>query len=210
MFRPHRNSQKRYYDKNYIYFITINVQNKTPFFENDVFCDLLVEEIRLAKKLKRFLLYGFVIMPEHVHLLIHPGEEYNISKVMQFIKRHFSRAMNYINGHKNRFPEGDIGQCRLRGGGDRFQKINGSLVQDLIRQFDEYVEKIKIKIQANNETFPFFRWQKSFHDHIIRHQHDFDHHLNYILINPVKHHVCEDWRDYPWSSWQAHADLIDR
>jgi len=85
----HRNSQKRYYDKNYVYFITIKTNQGHPYFKEKIFCDLLIEEIKICKKLKKFYLYGFCVLYNHVHFLLQPGEEYNISKIMQFIKGAF-------------------------------------------------------------------------------------------------------------------------
>ena len=34
-------------------------------------------------------------------------------------------------------------------------------------------------------------WQKSFHDHIIRNQADYEEHINYIYYNPVRWHLDE-------------------
>lgn len=34
-------------------------------------------------------------------------------------------------------------------------------------------------------------WQKSFHDHIIRNQKDYEEHINYIYYNPVRWHLDE-------------------
>lgn len=42
-------------------------------------------------------------------------------------------------------------------------------------------------------SFPKFQWQKSFHDHYIRNQNDFDTHMNYIVYNPKKHNLPNDW-----------------
>ena len=34
-------------------------------------------------------------------------------------------------------------------------------------------------------------WQKSFHDHIIRNQKDYEEHINYMYYNPVRWHLDE-------------------
>ena len=38
-------------------------------------------------------------------------------------------------------------------------------------------------------------WQKSFHDHIIRNQKDYEEHINYIYYNPVRWHLDELYTD---------------
>ncbi|MBN2096259.1 transposase [Candidatus Peregrinibacteria bacterium] len=41
--------------------------------------------------------------------------------------------------------------------------------------------------------FPKFKWQKSFYDHYIRNDRDFDCHMEYIADNPFKHGLLSDW-----------------
>jgi putative transposase len=44
-------------------------------------------------------------------------------------------------------------------------------------------------------------WQRRFWEHLIRDQRDFDHHLDYIHYNPVKHgYVCRV-ADWPYSTF---------
>ncbi|HKG26275.1 MAG TPA: transposase [Thermomicrobiales bacterium] len=42
-------------------------------------------------------------------------------------------------------------------------------------------------------------WQRSFHDHGIRGGRDFDETVRYIVENPVKAGLVEDWREYPFT-----------
>ncbi|RJR30969.1 hypothetical protein C4569_03565 [Candidatus Parcubacteria bacterium] len=104
----HQNSQKRYKIDNAVYFITIKTDNSSPLFRERIFCDLLVEEILLCQKLKSFVLYGFCILHNHAHILLQASEKYNISKVIQSLKKESSRDINYV-------IEGDIPECRLQG-----------------------------------------------------------------------------------------------
>ena len=46
----------------------------------------------------RFALLAFVIMPDHMHLLVVPSESADISRVMQAIKGRFARHWNAPNG----------------------------------------------------------------------------------------------------------------
>jgi len=41
------------------------------------------------------------------------------------------------------------------------------------------------------------RWQKDFHDHIIRKYEDLKAHILYSLENPVRRGIVSDWRQYP-------------
>jgi putative transposase len=46
-------------------------------------------------------------------------------------------------------------------------------------------------------------WQRRFWEHTIRDEHDFQAHLDYIHINPVKHGLVAAPRDWPHSTFLA-------
>ncbi len=45
---------------------------------------------------------------------------------------------------------------------------------------------------------PEVRWQKDFYDHILRRNEDLKRHINYILNNPVRAGIVDDWKRYPY------------
>ena len=99
----HRNSQRRYYIENAIYFITTNTFNRYPYFENDALCELLVYELNWCKQIQHFQIHGYKINPEHIHLLIQPIGKYNYSETMHALKRNSSRNINIVLGY-DKFP----------------------------------------------------------------------------------------------------------
>jgi len=40
------------------------------------------------------------------------------------------------------------------------------------------------------------KWQKDFYDHILRKDEDINRQVRYILGNPVRKHIVDNWRDY--------------
>ncbi|QKK02894.1 MAG: transposase [Pseudomonadota bacterium] len=46
-------------------------------------------------------------------------------------------------------------------------------------------------------------WQRRYYDHILRHDHDFRCHIDYIHYNPVKHGYAAMACQYRWSSFHA-------
>jgi putative transposase len=50
---------------------------------------LLVDVLAENRRMGRFLLHGFVIMPNHFHLLLTPPAEIPLEKALQFIKGGF-------------------------------------------------------------------------------------------------------------------------
>jgi REP element-mobilizing transposase RayT len=47
-----------------------------------------------------------------------------------------------------------------------------------------------------SKNHPRGRWQKDFYDHIIRTEKDISKHLRYILDNPTRKRLVNDWREY--------------
>ena len=97
----HRNSQKRIIFEDACYFVTFYPKHRYPYFKESIFCDLFVENLKLCKQLKGFLLFGWVIVYNHIHLLFQPSDKFDISKIMQFLKRHISRNINIVMRYKN-------------------------------------------------------------------------------------------------------------
>jgi REP element-mobilizing transposase RayT len=155
----HRNSQKRIVFEDACYFVTFYTKHRFPYFKESIFCDLFVENLRLCKQLKGFLLYGWVVIYEHIHLMIQPNNKYNISDVMQFLKRHTSRNINICMGYaswpRSATPESDIGQCRFQDGEMVVQRNHKTLTQKL-HKFDIFVRISKTRFQIkykNQKTF---------------------------------------------------------
>ena len=56
----------------------------------------------------------------------------------------------------------------------------------------QFVETLK---RFCNKEYGANIWQRSFHDHIIRNQTDYEEHSNYIYYNPVRWHLDELYTD---------------
>lgn len=185
----HRDSQKRIYFKDACYFITCKTHNNFPFFQERIFCGLFLENLRLCKQLKGFLLYGWFLGYDHFHLIIQPEDRWDISKIMKSLKENSSYMINEIMK-----PEGATLTSRL-------QKINNNHF-DFTNFQSQFHQKYPI-----NHPFPEFRWQKSFHDHYMRNEKDFNYHMKYIEYNPVKHRLPTNW---PYISFNPkYEDLVD-
>jgi putative transposase len=61
-------------------------------------CQWLIDGIERSRTKHRFDLWAYVVMPEHVHLLIWPTEtKYSISRILETIKLSVTRhALDYV------------------------------------------------------------------------------------------------------------------
>lgn len=135
----HRNSQKRYYFEGYLYFITGVTQNRFAYFNEEIFCEVFWENLKLCKQIKEFELHGWFLGYDHFHLLITPKGKANISEIMRSLKTNVSCDLNRI---MNPNLEGEVPSPRL-------QEIYGNRM----KFFD-----IKIQFHQNISiltTFPF-------------------------------------------------------
>jgi putative transposase len=69
------------------YFVTSNTAGRKPFFRHERWAQLFIQTL-YGYTPERFLLHGFVIMPDHFHLLIAPKE--SLERAVQCIKGGFS------------------------------------------------------------------------------------------------------------------------
>ena len=85
----------------YAHFVTTKTYKNHPFFRDEGLCRILVEEFRFYCRRLGFTLAGYVIMPDHVHLLLWWDSEekpkLGISNIMSRIKTMTSkRAKRYL------------------------------------------------------------------------------------------------------------------
>jgi putative transposase len=76
------------------FFVTTQSAGRRRLFQTERMASLLIEVLRDQMRAKRFYVRHFVVMPNHVHLLITVPAEMSIEKAMQFIKGNFSIRAN--------------------------------------------------------------------------------------------------------------------
>ena len=90
----------RHYDlPGHAHFLTFSCFRRLPLLSKDRTRLWLVDAIARARDKHRFDLWGWVIMPEHVHLLIWPREpNYRIASILKSIKQPVGyRAIQYLD-----------------------------------------------------------------------------------------------------------------
>jgi putative transposase len=73
------------------YALTAVAYNRMRLFQRTVNADLFLATVLRYRDTERLLLHGYVIMPDHIHVLITPTE--SIEKTAQLIKGGFSFAV---------------------------------------------------------------------------------------------------------------------
>lgn len=76
-----------------IYFVTTNVRERRPFLTDRENATIVEETIWWSRKIHRCVLYAYVIMPDHLHMLVRPTRT-NISQIMHAVKINSSRDIH--------------------------------------------------------------------------------------------------------------------
>ena len=72
------------------YFLTLVTAQRRRIFQVTKTADLMLDHLQTQRCKGRCELYAFVIMPDHIHLLLTPSYDISLEKAVQFIKGGFS------------------------------------------------------------------------------------------------------------------------
>ena len=69
-----------------VYYITIVLYNRLPIFTRPSFIIAIIDSLNFYRYKQSYRLLGFVIMPDHVHLLIWPCGAILVGDMMRDLK----------------------------------------------------------------------------------------------------------------------------
>ena len=184
---------RRYHESGQSHFVTFSCYQRKPKFSDSRIYDLfpmVLEEMRLRFRMR---IYGYVVMPEHVHLLVSEPEDGTLADAMHYLKLSFSKRarslmeaqvsvqkMDANLGHQHQQPDANPSASSGQALGHQHQ-----------HQTNEF----------EHETF----WQKRYYDRNVRSVREFGIKLRYLHRNPVKRGLVADPGDWKWSSFRHYA-----
>jgi putative transposase len=83
----------RSYGAHHLHFITCSCYRRLPFLRHARSRDRFLAILAQTRERYRFVGVGYVVMPEHIHLLVTEPEVGNPSTVMQVLKQRTARAL---------------------------------------------------------------------------------------------------------------------
>jgi putative transposase len=93
----------------HLHFVTCSCYRRKPLLATERARDIFLKILSEVRERYDFALLGYVVMPEHIHLLISEPNTGTPTTVMQVLKQRVSRAMNARRRRKRTPP----GQTRL-------------------------------------------------------------------------------------------------
>ena len=88
-----RSPLRRYYGQGDLHFITTSCYRRKPLLGTARSRDVFLKSLEQIRHQYRFDVIGFVVMPEHVHLLLGEPEKGNPSVVMQALKQSVAQRL---------------------------------------------------------------------------------------------------------------------
>jgi putative transposase len=169
-------SLQRFQNTGQTHFVTFSCYQRRAMFTNDVSRRSFESALERVRRKFQLRVYAYVIMPEHVHLLL--------SEPQSEVQR---------EGVPFR-PEGAPFKPAfgLRG------EVNHYTLADALKSLKQGVSR---RLIADAEHF----WQKRYYDFNIRNHPQFLEKIRYIHRNPVKRGLCARPEDWEWSSFRHYA-----
>ena len=144
--------------------LTFSTYGRRPHLLLPGVADLFLARLDAARSRLDFDLWAYVVMPEHVHVVLRPRQEtYAMARIMEAIKGPFAKAAFALR-------PGLRTECHAGTDEYRFWQAGGGYDRNL------FTAKAA--------------WST----------------LHYVHMNPVARGLCEDFRDWPWSSARAYQD----
>ncbi len=75
------------------FFVTTVTWQRLPIFRVQARAQLLIDVLLEYREQRKYLLHEFVVMPDHLHVLLTPSSGISVERAVQFIKGGFSYRM---------------------------------------------------------------------------------------------------------------------
>ncbi|MHB8390141.1 MAG: REP-associated tyrosine transposase [Acidobacteriaceae bacterium] len=85
---------QRFYGARDLHFITCSCYQRRPFLHAADRRDLFLQILEETRQNYQFAVTGYVVMPEHFHLLVSEPERGTLSLVMQVLKQRYSKSIH--------------------------------------------------------------------------------------------------------------------
>lgn len=166
---------RRHDEPGHVHFWTLSCCRRLGFFHIDPMKRVVIDGLRLLQDKFRICLVGYVIMLEHVHVILLPHARGTLDPLP------ISRLLNAFKQHV-----GFYGKQMLR----EYWRTHGRLWSEPLNRW------------AHGEFGERRIWNKRGHDFNIDREKTLAEKLNYCHTNPVTRELVNHPEQWPWSSYR--------
>jgi len=160
--RVPRNPLKRYYGRGDLHFVTFSCHRRKPYLGTNRARNRFVKLLDEVRTRWNFALIGYVVMPEHVHLLISEPTKGDPSRMLQVLKQKTSRA---LRGRKKKpagqlsLPLADVLNATAHLWQRRFYDFNVWSAKKLREKLQYmHLNPVKRKLVSHPQDWPWSSW----------------------------------------------------
>ena len=164
--------QRHYYGLNHLHFLTRSTYRRVRLFDSDRFRQRWVKTLEELRCELGFRIIGYVLMPEHFHLLLWPGERADPSQILQKLQ---VRTALFV-----------------------LKNLKENAMQPWCRKM---LDRLRLPETVHHHAH-FRVWQRGGYDLNVWSPKKRDEKLNYMHNNPVTRKLVQTPGDWPWSSWR--------
>jgi len=182
----------RFHHSRQSHFLTFSCYHRQPKFNSPEVRDLFLECLESMRHRFAMRIYGYVIMPEHVHLLVSEPDQETVADAMHFLKLSFAKRLKSmvqkLSVQKSTVPNSTVPNSTV-------PQVRGRPVAANLGPTDGH--------RTETSSTPF--WQKRYYDRNVRDEHELIVKLRYLHRNPVTRGLVKTPADWKWSSFRHYA-----
>lgn len=133
---------KRYFEYGYPYLVTTITNNREPIFSNEQNSKILLVAIEFFRLTLNYKIFAYCLMPDHLHIILQPVGEYDLSYIMRMIKGNFARKFNLMHDKQGKVWQERFYDTGIRSAGMLLQKIeyihNNPIRAGMVLRPDQY------------------------------------------------------------------------
>jgi REP element-mobilizing transposase RayT len=126
----------------YAYFVTTNIYHRQKIFSNPEIANIVLSAIFFLKEKGYYRIYSFVIMPEHLHLIILPQNKKTVSQIMHSLKSYTAKKINNLLGRSGKIWQDGFYERIIRNENDLREKAiyieNNPVRERLVEEPEKY------------------------------------------------------------------------
>jgi putative transposase len=162
----------RTYSPGELQFITTSTYHRARLFFSERFCRCFVARLEEVRQELNFLLIGWVLMPEHFHLLVYPQPADSTPAIVKGLKEETARRILKTLRQNQQHV-----WCR------------------------KMLACLRLPPTVHDESH-YRLWQRRFFPFNVHSEEKRREKLEYMHNNPVKRGLVSAPGDWPWSSWR--------
>jgi len=160
------------YSPGELQFLTASTYRRAQVFRSPRFCHYFVQRLAEVRQKLNCLLIGWVLMPEHFHVLLKPQPAESTPLIVKALKEETAkRILKTLTGN-SQYP-----WCR------------------------KTLDRLRLPPTVHDESH-YRLWNRRFHPFNVFSETKLQEKLNYMHNNPVKRGLVSAPGDWPWSSWR--------